>query len=47
MAEYFRGHNPAGLAEPQDYVFDLPTFTPAEQKLILRDNLRKMVGLPI
>ena len=39
--------HPEGLADPEDYVFDLQAFTPAEQKLIMRDNLRKLAGLPV
>jgi predicted TIM-barrel fold metal-dependent hydrolase len=39
--------HPEGLAEPEDYIFDLKSFTPAEQRLIMRDNLRKMAGLPV
>ena len=39
--------HPEGLADPQDYVDDLAAFTPAEQKMIMRDNLRVLAGLPI
>jgi predicted TIM-barrel fold metal-dependent hydrolase len=32
--------HPEGYAEPDEYIGDLATFTPAEQKMIMRDNLR-------
>jgi len=34
--------HPEGLADPQDYVADLAEFTPKEQRLIMRDNLRSL-----
>jgi len=34
--------HPEGLADPQDYIADLAQFTAAEQKLIMRDNLRTL-----
>ncbi len=39
--------HPEGLADPQDYVDDLEAFSPAQQKMIMRDNLRQLAGLPI
>jgi predicted TIM-barrel fold metal-dependent hydrolase len=32
--------HPEGLADPQDYVLDLAEFTPFQQRLIMRENLR-------
>ena len=34
--------HPEGYADPQDYIDDLADFTPAEQRLIMRDNLRTL-----
>ena len=32
--------HPEGLADPQDYIADLASFTPQQQRLIMRENLR-------
>jgi len=32
--------HPEGLADPQDYISDLSDFGPAEQRMIMRENLR-------
>jgi predicted TIM-barrel fold metal-dependent hydrolase len=37
--------HPEGLADPQDFVDDLAAFTPEQQRLIMRDNLRRLAGL--
>lgn len=37
--------HPEGLADPQDFVDDLGAFTPAEQRMVMRDNLRRLAGL--
>ena len=34
--------HPEGYADPQDYIDDLAGFTPEEQRMILRDNLRNL-----
>jgi predicted TIM-barrel fold metal-dependent hydrolase len=34
--------HPEGYADPQDYVDDLAAFTPEQQRLILRENLRTL-----
>ncbi len=34
--------HPEGLADPQDYIADLASFTPEQQRLIMRDNLRTL-----
>jgi hypothetical protein len=39
---------PEDYAEPDDYIDDLSMFMPAEQKMIMRDNLRAcLLGLPV
>ena len=34
--------HPEGFADPQDYIDDLVGFTPAQQRLIMRENLRTL-----
>lgn len=34
--------HPEGLADPQDCIADLASFTPEQQRLIMRDNLRTL-----
>ena len=31
-----------GMSEPKDYLANVASFTPAEQKLIMRDNAREL-----
>ncbi|HVV30133.1 MAG TPA: amidohydrolase family protein [Mycobacteriales bacterium] len=37
--------HPEGLHQPKDYVADIQQFSPAEQRMILSDNLRGLLGL--
>jgi predicted TIM-barrel fold metal-dependent hydrolase len=39
--------HPEGLADPQEFVTDLAAFTPEQQRLIMRDNLRRLAGLAV
>jgi predicted TIM-barrel fold metal-dependent hydrolase len=34
-----------GLAEPTQFVKDIPSFTPAETKAVMRDNVRELLGI--
>jgi predicted TIM-barrel fold metal-dependent hydrolase len=37
--------HPEGFADPQEYAGDLASFSPADQRKILRDNLRSLAGV--
>lgn len=39
--------HPEGLADPQDFIDDLAGFDAATQRLIMRDNLRRLIGLAV
>jgi len=36
-----------GLPDPLDFVKDVPTFTPEQLRLVMRDNARELLGLPV